>query len=121
MLKYPTCKQGHALVKSVYYGMYRYLPYYGGQYQCAACFQSKSCISGRWFCTLCLVDVCDECQKQDRIVPAPVSVSAQPIPPPEMVAASGTTATVRVNTAGKKLKRRKCGAIKDWTPPPPGG
>ncbi len=88
-LKYPTCKQGHILVKSIYYGMYRRLPYYGGQYQCAACFQSKSCSSGRWFCVFCLVDVCDECQKRHDMVQAPVDVLIQPVPPEQAATQKG--------------------------------
>ncbi len=125
-LKYPTCKQGHALVRSVYYGMYSHLPYYGGHYQCNACFLDKSCSTGRWFCVFCLVDVCDECQKREQVVQiAPVlgqPVLSQPIPP-ELAAAAATVpvGTAATTMAEKGLTGGRCCVIEGEMLPPPYG
>ncbi len=73
-LKYPVCSMGHVLVKSIYVGMYSHLPYYGGEYVCAACEQHKKCAEGRWFCVYCLVDVCQECQRKEDAGKESVSI-----------------------------------------------
>lgn len=85
-LKYPACKRGHFLVWSVYYGMYRNLPYNNKMYKCESCLQQKSCEQGRWFCVYCMLDVCAECQKKSAVPPsAPVAPLPTVYPVPTVV------------------------------------